>query len=147
MFDVCFDGNFVLKLVRNGFGDFSKSPFGSTHQNAIGVRRAAWRMMKAVEDAERSKADLNAAHVELAQKARRKIEAELTTLAQSCCNLIEQQLMPRVDGDEQRVFYLKMTGDYNRYMCEYMDGDARTTALNASRAAYQVDRRAFNERI
>lgn len=95
-------------------------------------------MTKAVEEAERAKSDMNPMHIDLAFKQRRKIENELQSLAQSCCELIDKHLMAHVNSDEQRVFYLKMMGDYNRYLCEFMDGEQRTTAMNASRAGYQV---------
>ena len=40
--------------------------------------------------------------------------------------LLDQYLIPEASNAESKVFYLKMKGDYFRYLAEVATGDART---------------------
>lgn len=52
---------------------------------------------------------------------------------------IDNHLLKRASDSEATVFYLKMKGDYNRYIAEYAQGDLRQKvsegALNAYKSA------------
>jgi 14-3-3 protein beta/theta/zeta len=47
-------------------------------------------------------------------------------------------LIPKASNAESKVFYLKMKGDYYRYLAEVAVGDARNAVLDDSQKAYQV---------
>ena len=40
--------------------------------------------------------------------------------------LLDKHLIPKASSAESKVFYLKMKGDYFRYLAEVATGDART---------------------
>ena len=40
--------------------------------------------------------------------------------------LLDEYLIPKASNAESKVFYLKMKGDYFRYLAEVATGDART---------------------
>jgi hypothetical protein len=51
--------------------------------------------------------------------------------------MIDTQLLKRAEDAEAKVFYLKMKGDYNRYIAEYAEGDLKQSVGDASLQAYQ----------
>lgn len=82
------------------------------YKNVVGSKRASWRTLAAGEDDGES---------ELVAKYRGFIETELENQCLEVLNLLESNLVPRVKGrgDETEVFYLKMCGDYYRYLAEF----------------------------
>lgn len=55
---------------------------------------------------------------------RKKIESELQDICEEVLNLLKDELIPNVKTvPEAKVFYMKMTGDYYRYLCEFTSGD------------------------
>lgn len=45
--------------------------------------------------------------------------------------------MPKVKSVEDKIFYLKMRGDYNRYLCEFFEGDESSKCLEYARHSYE----------
>jgi 14-3-3 protein epsilon len=53
-----------------------------------------------------------------------KIENELNEIARECILLLDAELIPKSGGQtDARVFYMKMKGDYFRYLCEFLSGE------------------------
>ena len=44
--------------------------------------------------------------------------------------LLDKHLIPKAGNAESKVFYLKMKGDYYRYLAEVASGDARGGQLS-----------------
>lgn len=82
-------------------------------KQALQARRQATRIAHSSE----AQAE-NAQHAQLSAGYRSKVEAELTQLCEDATTLLKEVLIPGANGDEVAVFYLKMTGDYYRYMAE-----------------------------
>lgn len=62
--------------------------------------------------------------MDLIKQYRRKIESELQDICEEVLSLLKDDLIPKVDKvPEAKVFYMKMTGDYYRYLCEFTSGD------------------------
>uniref|UniRef100_H3AQH0 Tyrosine 3-monooxygenase/tryptophan 5-monooxygenase activation protein theta n=2 Tax=Latimeria chalumnae TaxID=7897 RepID=H3AQH0_LATCH len=51
--------------------------------------------------------------------------------------LLEKFLIPKSTNTESKVFYLKMKGDYFRYLAEVNGGEERDKIIKASKEAYQ----------
>ena len=51
--------------------------------------------------------------------------------------LLDKHLIAKASNPESKVFYLKMKGDYFRYLAEVAVGDTRATVLEDSQKAYQ----------
>merc|ERR1712157_97069 len=66
-----------------------------------------------------------------------KVEKELREICQDVLGLLDQYLIPKASHGESKVFYLKMKGDYYRYLAEVATGEARTTVVEDSQKAYQ----------
>ncbi|KAM3861472.1 14-3-3 protein zeta-like [Diretmus argenteus] len=102
------------------------------YKNAVGVRRAAWRVVVAIEQRKDS------VKPEIVQEYRKEIEKELSDVCDEVLNLLDSHLIKKDDDDESQVFFLKMKGDYYRYVAEVKSGDARDDTISKSQEAYQA---------
>lgn len=83
------------------------------YKNAVGSRRAAWRMISSVEAKESSKGNAELANA--AGQYKSKIEKELHDICNNILKLLDKHLIPVSKNGESKVFYCKMKGDYYRY--------------------------------
>ncbi|MBA0733367.1 hypothetical protein Gogos_017391, partial [Gossypium gossypioides] len=79
----------------------------------------------------------NADHVSIIREYRAKIEAELSEICAGILNLLEEKLVPAAGNGDSKVFYLKMKGDYHRYLAEFKTGDDRKAAAENTLSAYK----------
>jgi 14-3-3 protein epsilon len=105
------------------------------YKNAVGSRRAAWRIITSVTEKEKSKG--NAQNQEYAQEFCGKVEAELDKICTTILNLLDQQLISKASSGESKVFYQKMKADYYRYIAEFTKDSKRTEAANNADKAYE----------
>jgi len=86
------------------------------YKNVVGSIRASWRTLSA---------DFNEADEELLNKYKILVENELETICCEVLELLTNHLCKIVLGnnDETEVFYLKMCGDYYRYLSEFRPSD------------------------
>lgn len=105
------------------------------YKQATASRRAAWRVVCAVESQERSKGD--ASHVACSQGIRQKIEAELRELCGAIIQLLHEWLIPRASRGDAKVFFFKQQGDYHRYLAEISDDSERTTEAQEAQNCYE----------
>lgn len=80
-------------------------------KNVVGALRSSWRTF----NEENTK-------TELAQDYKAKVEADLTAKCKEVLAILEEKLIPSEQGkkSECEVFYLKMSGDYYRYLSEFV---------------------------
>merc|ERR550514_975891 len=105
------------------------------YKNAVGSRRAAWRIISSVEQKEQSKG--NNDNAKFAEEYRGKVEGELSTICDAILKLLDNSLVPNATDGESKVFYLKMKADYYRYIAEFTQGDAKAKAAESAKDAYQ----------
>ncbi|KAL5563444.1 hypothetical protein UlMin_033191 [Ulmus minor] len=79
----------------------------------------------------------NEDHVSIIKEYRGKIEAELSKICDGILNLLESHLIPSASSAESKVFYLKMKGDYHRYLAEFKTGSERKEAAESTLLAYK----------
>jgi len=105
------------------------------YKNAVGSRRAAWRIISSVEQKEKTKGnDGNAA---FALEYRGKVEAELNKICGAILELLDKNLIVGSSTGESKVFYQKMKADYYRYIAEFTTGDEKTKAADNAKLAYE----------
>merc|ERR1712176_527022 len=104
------------------------------YKNAVGSRRAAWRIITSVETKETTKG--NAENAKYAKEYCGKVEAELQKICDTILGLLDGTLIAKAGSGESKVFYQKMKADYYRYIAEFSDGDKKTKAAESARAAY-----------
>lgn len=106
------------------------------YKNVIGARRASWRIISSIEQKEDSKG--NTEHVDRIKKYREKVEGELNGICASILDLLDSYLIPTASTGESKVFYLKMKGDYHRYLAEFKTGQDRKDAAEATLISYKA---------
>ena len=104
------------------------------YKNAVGSRRAAWRIITSVQQKETSKG--NATNAEFAKEYCKKVEDELQKICDTILNVLQDKLIPKASSGESKVFYQKMMADYYRYIAEFRDGDDKAKAAEKARVAY-----------
>jgi len=103
------------------------------YKNVVGARRSSWRVISSIEQ----KTEGSERKQQMAKEYREKVETELRDICQDVLGLLDQYLIPKASNAESKVFYLKMKGDYFRYLAEVATGDARTAVVDDSQKAYQ----------
>ncbi|KAF3439221.1 hypothetical protein FNV43_RR17496 [Rhamnella rubrinervis] len=106
------------------------------YKNVIGSLRAAWRIVSSIEQKEESRK--NEEHVTLVKDYRSKVELELSAVCAGILRLLDSHLIPSASTSESKVFYLKMKGDYYRYLAEFKVGDERKAAAEDTMLAYKA---------
>lgn len=106
------------------------------YKNVIGARRASWRIISSIEQKEESRK--NEEHVAQIKEYRGKIEAELSNICDGILKLLDTHLVPSSTATESKVFYLKMKGDYHRYLAEFKTGAERKEAAESTMIAYKA---------
>merc|ERR1712238_572407 len=104
------------------------------YKNAVGSRRAAWRIITSVKEKETSKG--NTENAGYAREYCTKVEGELQKICDTILGLLDQNLIPKSTDGESKVFYQKMKADYYRYIAEFQNGDEKTKAANSAEGAY-----------
>jgi 14-3-3 protein epsilon len=105
------------------------------YKNVIGARRASWRILSSIENKERSKG--NTDNTALIEQYRGKVEAELTSICNDILSILNDHLIPASSSSESKVFYLKMKGDYYRYLAEFKSAEERKDAAENSLLSYK----------
>ena len=104
------------------------------YKNVVGNGRTAWRILSSLEGKEENK---KAPYVDLLKKYKTKIEAELNQLCLEIISLLDKKLIKEGQAAEANIFYLKMKGDYYRYMSEYLTDDKHLDVGKKAHSAYE----------
>merc|ERR1711976_1102314 len=105
------------------------------YKNAVGSRRAAWRIITSVEQKEKSKG--NEQQAGWAKEYCKKVETELQKICDTILGLLDGNLIGKASTGESKVFYQKMKADYYRHIAEFSEGDAKSKAAENARLAYE----------
>jgi 14-3-3 protein epsilon len=133
---------FLKPILREKGGDFSveeRNLLSVGFKNLIGGKRTAIRTISAIEQ--------NPKYAKFGGALgdyKKKIEEELYKDCQNIINMIKNDAMKSQQEAEGKAFFLKMIGDYYRYMAESASGDklnqARDGALQHYKEAEQIAR-------
>ncbi|KAL2930577.1 14-3-3-like protein, partial [Bienertia sinuspersici] len=104
-------------------------------KNVIGARRASWRIISCIEHKEETRG--NEDHLSTIKEYRSKIETELTKISEGIFDFLESCLIPSASSAESKVFYLKMKGDYHRYLTEFKTSAEHKEAAENTLLAYK----------
>lgn len=137
---------YIGKVVRSEveLNTEERSIVSAAYKNVVGNKRAELRVLQAIEQKENRKA--NEHHVSYINNYREIIEKELKGLCDEILTIIDKYLIPNTKSAvDSKVFYLKMKGDYNRYLTEFLTNDqeyndAVERALDAYKEADNLSR-------
>merc|ERR1712036_57785 len=102
------------------------------YKNVVGARRSSWRVISSIEQ----KTEGSERKQQMAKVYREKVEKELRDICQDVLGLLDKFLIAKASNAESKVFYLKMKGDYFRYLAEVAVGDAKAAVVDDSQKAY-----------
>lgn len=103
------------------------------YKNVVGARRSSWRVISSIEQ----KTEGNEKKQQMSREYREKIEAELRDICKDVLGLLDTHLITKASQAESKVFYLKMKGDYYRYLSEVASGDSKEATVKSSQEAYK----------
>ncbi|XP_046823943.1 14-3-3 protein zeta isoform X1 [Vespa crabro] len=103
------------------------------YKNVVGARRSSWRVISSIEQ----KTEGSERKQQMAKEYREKVEKELREICYDVLGLLDKYLIPKASNAESKVFYLKMKGDYYRYLAEVATGETRNAVVDDSQKAYQ----------
>lgn len=104
------------------------------YKNSVGTRRTAWRAVTAIEQKEEAK---GSKFLEIIHEYKEKVESEVETICGEIIKILDDYLVPKAENAESEVFYLKMKGDYCRYMAECVSGEKNKKAQDSAKDAYK----------
>uniref|UniRef100_A0ABD2XJD4 14-3-3 protein zeta n=1 Tax=Trichogramma kaykai TaxID=54128 RepID=A0ABD2XJD4_9HYME len=102
------------------------------YKNVVGARRSSWRVISSIEQ----KTEGSERKQQMAKEYREKVEKELREICYDVLGLLDKYLILKASNAESKVFYLKMKGDYFRYLAEVATGDNRYAVVEDSQKAY-----------
>ncbi len=126
--------DFLRPLLKDKGGDFSveeRNLLSVGFKNLIGGKRTAIRTISAIEQNPKYQKFGGALG-----NYKKKIEGELQKNCQDIIDMIKQDGMKTSDA-EGRAFFLKMIGDYYRYMAESAQGDVLSKARDGALQHYK----------
>ncbi|XP_073424308.1 14-3-3 protein theta [Dendrobates tinctorius] len=103
------------------------------YKNVVGARRSAWRVISSIEQ----KTDGADKKMQMVKEYREKVEGELKSICDTVLTLLDKFLIAKSTQAESQVFYLKMKGDYYRYLAEVATGEDKARTIQDSQEAYQ----------
>ena len=101
-----------------------RSLLSVAYKNVVGSRRASWKIISSIEQKETEEQNLGLIRDYLV-----KVEKELSDVCREIISLLGTYLIPSATEAEPKVFYLKMHGDYWRYLAEVANGDERKVCV------------------
>ncbi|XP_036297785.1 14-3-3 protein theta-like [Pipistrellus kuhlii] len=103
------------------------------YRRVVSSRRAAWRVISSIE----RKTDASDQQLRVTKDFRETVESELRGICTTVLELLDQYLLAHATNPESKVFYLKMKGDYFRYLAEVAPGDDRKQMIDHTQGAYR----------
>lgn len=154
----------VKKLLETGqaLNAEERNLLSVAYKNSVGSRRTAWRIITSVEA--KNEKDGNP-HIKILKEYRGKIEKELDEICKDIIEILDTVLIPTAeekkkdadkngkdDAEKQEanqtlVFYLKMKGDYYRYIAEYTTDDNHKEAAKEAHKAYKDAQKIANDEL
>ena len=118
----------TVKELRPG----ERNLLSIAYKNVVAAKRASWRVVSSIE----KKVEANQRKKQLTKDYRIKIEKELSDWCSELLTFLEK-LLNNTEDNESRIFYLKMRGDYYRYLAEFRRYDKHGDVYQLAKKAYE----------
>lgn len=128
---------FMKSLIDEANGDINndeRALLAVAYKQAVGQRRAAYRLISGYE----AKQKARGADLEVVHEYKARVLKELYHYCNEVISLIDQKLLKDDDETEVKIFYIKMKGDYYRYMSETGESSVIELANEAYNQAFQL---------
>lgn len=124
-----------MKKVAEAGGALSpeeRNLLSVAYKNVVGARRSSWRVLTSIEQKESNEKQ------ETAKNYRMKVENELNEICEGVIQLLDSTLIEKAGDSESKVFFLKMKGDYYRYLAEVKEKEKKDDVVEKSKEAYEA---------
>jgi 14-3-3 protein epsilon len=126
----------MVKMKSNDLTSDERNLLSIAYKNTISLDRQAIRTLLAYESKESKKSE--SPYLDYIKEYKNKVQKELEGLCNKINTTIDQNLLPKAETDEAKVFYHKMKGDYDRYIAENVDGDLKKKYADLGLQAYNA---------
>lgn len=129
----------MAKLASGPLDVDQRNLLSVAFKNVVGAFRASWRALTAYSGVSEVQSDKDLSDLVSAYR-RNHVEAELRAVSADLLATVDSLLEKEEKTDESapaRVFYLKMKGDYYRYLAEVEPDDSESAAKANAAAAYE----------
>lgn len=132
---------FMDKVVRMGekLSPDERNLLSVAYKNVVGARRSSYRVVSGLSNGLSDDDEKKSVTEDFSKK----IKEELENKCRDVLRVLDEYLVKEDDEVDvksdplSQVFYLKMKGDYFRYLVEVSVGDDRKDVVNSSREAYE----------
>lgn len=129
----------IIKAKSKDLTEEERNLVSIASKNCVSSKRAAWRSIYGIEVKEKSN---NSKYEPLVTDLKHKLENELLTACNRMLDFIDNYLLKNSSCTESKVFYLKLKGDYYRYIAEFSQTESHSeiaqNSLNAYKEAYEA---------
>ena len=123
----------LIKEADEPLDEEERNLLSVAYKNVVGARRASWRVISAREAEEK-----NEKYKKVCTNMRDTVETELRDLCKEVLSLIDNYLLKKQLDIQAKIFFLKMKGDYFRYMVEIAgDTPSKAELAEDSKKAYE----------
>lgn len=109
--------------------------FSAAFKGAMSGRRIAVRVAQSAEYEEKSAGRTRSG--EMAEGYKSRVSSELQECCVDAITVLTNNLVPVAEPGEPKTFYLKMMGDYYRYLAEFQSSPQREESANHAATCYQ----------
>jgi 14-3-3 protein epsilon len=120
----------VLKIDDSELSVEERNLLSVAYKNCVGTKRTSWRILDTLEKKEKAKGEGDQKNLNLVVDFKKKVEKELDKICKEIISTLDDTLIPNSEEASSKVFYLKMKGDYFRYIAEYnMNSDSKDESI------------------
>ena len=129
---------YIEELIRKKKDNLTKDEkniFYKTFKYIINSKRGAWQSTNYMEEKEQKNPSEK---LEIIKNYKNILEEDIKNICKNVITLINNFLLTKNILDESKIFYLKMKGDYYRYLCEIKSLKENKNYLDESEKNYKM---------
>lgn len=108
----------IIKNKKDDLTAEERQLFSNSYKYIISSIRASCNKINEIYDSEKKK-DANSKSFKLVQKLKEQLETELKNACGKMLELLDKYLINKASSPDSKVLYLKLKGDYNRYLAMF----------------------------
>mmetsp|Transcript_25721 Transcript_25721/g.45137 ORF Transcript_25721/g.45137 Transcript_25721/m.45137 type:complete len:245 (+) Transcript_25721:2401-3135(+) len=111
-----------------------RSLIGAAFKNIVSNKRSAWQVLTYLREKYKHEGEREKSRH--ARRSRKALVTEIEQVSSRILQLIENDLLPKTTSSEAIAFYMKLQGDYLRYIAEVTSASQRQQAVEKATEAY-----------
>jgi tetratricopeptide (TPR) repeat protein len=124
----------LIKKKKDDLTKEEKNIFYNSNKYIINSKRCSLRSTHLIEEKEKKH---SSQYIPIVTNFKNILESEIIDVCKNIINLINNYLLKKTITDESKIFYLKMKGDYCRYLCEIVNSNENQNYIDESEKSYK----------